>query len=166
MCKNISPEDKTVFQFTHPFRYTVWKDSDVFELEQYRYKKMPNYEKYKEDFIHTVERFVGNNVALHQKDGLDEEFIHSYYKKFNMNKEAATYDAIVEYVKNRADYSFFQVSTQENIEITDIDNVQDILGSSQYKRYCWDYVHFGDAGCEFVADVVEKRLGLTNNEIN
>jgi hypothetical protein len=176
--KQKRPEDKIVFQFTPPYRYTTWTNSDIFYDGNNRYKKISNYSKYKPEITDHLERYVCNDWLLHENDptfsNLDKRFFKLYYTKINQNKELSTYYAITEYVKQHADYAFFQkdyyyhnnfktVTTVRHYDFSPC--VQVDLDSKLYNSYTWDVAqHFNEDGCKYVANNVAKNLELINTD--
>jgi hypothetical protein len=165
VAKRLQPEDITVFQFTIPFRYTTWTNSAVFDDPQNRHKKSSNYTKFVPDFNINLERYIGNlrNWQYHDnQELLDKEFHTKYYTKFNEGKEMATYNAIANYLRSKTTFTFFHCEPPAGVDDKDSVVIQNILGK-QFKKYTWDWGrHFGDEGCNFVADIVEENIGLKN----
>ena len=169
VAENISPEDITVFQFTIPFRYTTWTNSNIFNYVENRHKKMPNYSKFVPEFKNNLERYIGNLRKWHfhdDKELLDEVFHKKYYTKFNEGKELATYNAIANYIRNKVTFTFFHDAPgDERIDTTNSVVIQDVLGTPQFNTFTWDVGrHFNHEGCDTVANVVENGIGLKTNE--
>ena len=176
--KEKAVEDKIVFQFTLPYRYTTWTDSNVLLSNDYRYAKTENYTKFKLDLRERIERYMGawSHMPEEKTDRFDMEFYKRYYLRFNEKKELSSYYAISEYVKQKADYSFFHVDYNmmaSGVGKKHTDNmfvfepsIQATLGQKQFIKYAWDMSkHFNNEGCKHVAKIVATQLGLKTNEI-
>jgi hypothetical protein len=171
--KKKTPDDKVVFQFTMPYRYTTWTDSNKLLGNDYRYNKLSNYSKFEKSLYSHIERYVGNNV-FHQNQGkLDKVFHNKYYIKLNERKELASYYAITEYVKQHADFAFFHKDYNKYVSaigktltLNDYKfypSVENMLGDKLFQSYSWDISkHFNQEGCKHVADIVATKIGLKN----
>ena len=164
VAKNLNPEDKIVFQFTIPFRYTTWLKSGVFDDLLNRQRKLPNYTKFVPDFRVNLERYIGNLRQWHCHDNqelLDKDFHTKYYTKFNEGKEMASYNAIANYVRSKTTFTLFHSTPPEGVDDQGSVVIQDVLGNPQFNKYACDTGrHFNDEGCNVVADIVEKGIGF------
>lgn len=175
--KQKQAQDKIVFQFTSPYRYTTWTDSNIFYNEDSRHNKLSNYSKYKPEIKDRLERYVCNDWLMHENDksnnNLDKRFFKLYYTKLNLHKELSSYYTITEYVKQHTDYAFFQQDynlsykeafiRQAGLDFTPC--IQTDLGSKLFNSYKWDHAnHFNEDGCNYVADKVAKNLELINTD--
>lgn len=167
-----STDDKIVFQFTMPYRYTTWRDSGVFLDEENRYNKLTNYSKFVDNMYDHLERHICNIQSMNSSFGkLDLVFHNKYYAKLNEKKELSSYYAITEYVKQKADFVFFHrdynkfiSATGRTLTLSDYDfspSIEAILGNKLFQSYAWDISkHFNKEGCKHVADIVATNIGL------
>lgn len=177
-----STDDKIVFQFTVPFRYTTWRDSGVFLDEENRYNKLTNYSKFVGAFSKNLEMYTSNmsngKLEFRRKNmQLCPIFHKLYYSKINIKKELSSYYAITEYVKQKADFAFFHVDYNKRLEQTGsklilneyefYPSVEEILGNKLFQTYSHDHGnHFDINGCKHVADIVATNTGLNNDNIH
>ena len=177
-----SDDDKLVFQFTVPFRYTTWSDSGVFLNKENRYNKLPNYSKFVNTFGNDLEIYT-SNMSMGRMEFRREDkqlcpiFHKTYYSKLNIKKELASYYAITEYVKQKADFAFFYVDYNKRLEQTGsklilneyefYPSVEGILEHKLFQKYSHDYGnHFNVDGCKHIADIVATDIGLNDDNIH
>ena len=168
----ILPEDKVIFQATIPYRYTTWEDSSMFDNEDYRYKKLSNYTKFTAGMKNNLETYQSSKYQqwadIMEQQNLDRQFFEGYYRKINLDKELSVFNATIKYVARKSDFVFFHTKPASDVQDDNgntITSIANTLGKD-FKKYIWDWgQHFNDEGCDFIADIVEERIGLKTNEI-
>ena len=165
----VLPEDKVIFQFTIPFRYTTWEDSSMFDNEDYRYKKLPNYTKFSAIMKDDLETYQSSRYqqidTMKLPENLDRQFFESYYRKINLDKELSSFNSNVKYVAGKSNFTFFHASPVVDVQDDNGNTITSIAGilGKDFKKYIWDHgQHYNDEGCNFIADIIQERIGLVN----
>jgi|AACY02.1.fsa_nt_gi hypothetical protein len=157
--KEKEEKDKTVFQFTTPFRYTAWPD-EVFNSPKLRYKKTKNYTKFIPELKDKIDRYHPSADNAGNGINKDMKFHKIFYRKHNKELELSKFDALATYIHSKSDYAFFQ--RRDYPVATHVPAINTIIGEDAYQSYVWDQgQHFDDAGCDWQASYIAKEIGLS-----
>jgi len=157
--KTRAPDDKFIFQITTPFRYTAWEDH-MFSKRKYRQSKLKNYTKFIPELNQDIKIYHPSSANQGNHINTNMKFHKMFYKQHNKELEFIKQEAIIGYIGERADYTFFQRSDYPVGR--HIPSINKILGESEYDKFVWDYgQHFNDEGCKWQAKYISRQLGLS-----
>lgn len=150
--------DKFIFQITTPFRYTAWQDH-MFLRSKYRMKKLKNYSKFIPDLKSDIIRYHPSSANQGNNINVDMKFHKMYYRQHNKELELVRNEAVIGYVYDRADFTFFQRSDYPVGR--HVPAINTLLGEDEYQKYVWDQgQHFNEEGCKWQAKYISEQLGL------
>lgn len=153
--------DKVIFQVTIPHRFTYWNDV---ELEKH-FVDFGNYRRFGESILTDVFLFnpqnaddgTQSNYKSITKKVRDGKFIKDYLERDIDDRAEANHKALTYYAKDHSDFCFSHIP----IDFLDIPNVEEKLGTEQFKTYvCDDGLHFGDDGNKWQAKWISQNLNL------
>lgn len=153
--------DKTIFQVTHPKRFTYWKHHDSLE---YFYKVKPNLYEYTEtvrDNVFSITPAIihGHNQQYWKKYWNKNknmvEFGKQIYKNLSEEQFTIEHELSTDYAFTHADLCFFHCKSDVD---TRISSIEAELGFEFNKNLLDDSKHLNSNGCKLQAAWVNDYL--------